>query len=145
MFKQGSRTQNVHTFSWTADGLYEFRNKGSDGGQFEDIEVTEIILGVGESYDVKIILPDITDANAYDPIIVRLVMDRSRRTNLKYQNGNKNILDLSWWFDVKEKTNVEKSTSHMLIVMFNELVNLVKLGYLIIFGNLMLNDMNYVT
>ena len=33
----------------------------------------------------------------------------------------------------------------MLIVMFNELVNLVKLGYLIIFGNLMLNDMNYVT
>ena len=72
----GTRTQIVLTFSWTTDRLYEFPNKGSDGGQFEDIEVTEIILGVGESYDVKIILPDINEANAYDPIIVRLVTDR---------------------------------------------------------------------
>ena len=64
MSKQGSRTQIVRMFWWTTHGLYEFWNKGSDGGQFEDIEVTEIILGVGESYDVKIILPDITDAKA---------------------------------------------------------------------------------
>ena len=70
-----ARTQIVRTFWWTKGELYEFWNKGSDGGQFEDIEVTEIILGVGESYDVKIILPDITDAKAYDPIIVRLVKD----------------------------------------------------------------------
>ena len=59
-----SLVQNGHAF--------EFWNKGSDGGQFEDIEVTEIILGVGESYDVLINLPDINNGKAYDPIIVRL-------------------------------------------------------------------------
>ena len=90
MSKQSPSTQTVHSSTRTADGLCEFRNKGSDGGQFEDIEVTEIILGVGESYDVKIILPDISEDTAYDPIIVRLVTSHAqlglrRTTGIDYK------------------------------------------------------------
>ena len=87
--KTGTRTQTVQPSTLTVDGnlawtksvrdslvqnghACEFWNKGSDGGQFEDIEVTEIILGVGESYDVLINLPDINNEKAYEPIIVRL-------------------------------------------------------------------------
>ena len=80
--KTGTRTQTVQPSTLTVDGnlawtksvrACEFWNKGSDGGQFEDIEVTEIILGVGESYDVLINLPDINNEKAYEPIIVRLI------------------------------------------------------------------------
>ena len=104
MSKQSPSTQTVHSSTRTADGLCEFWNKGSDGGQFEDIEVTEIILGVGESYDVKIILPDISEDTAYDPIIVRLVTSHAqlglRRTTGEstggdYKNGNNEIFQIS--------------------------------------------------
>ena len=42
---------------------------------------------------------------------------------------------------MKEKTIVEKSMFHMLILMFNELVNVVKLGCHINVGNLLFSDM----
>ena len=99
MSKQSSPTQTVHSSTRTADELCKFWNKGSDGGQFEDIEVTEIILGVGESYDVNIMLPDINDATAYDPIIVRLVTSHAqlglRRTIGDFKNGNSEIFQIS--------------------------------------------------
>ena len=99
MSKQGPSTQTVHSSTRSADGLSEFWNKGSDGGQFEDIEVTEIILGVGESYDVNIILPNINDDTAYDPIIVRLVTSHAQlglwRTIGDFKNGNSEIFQIS--------------------------------------------------
>ena len=45
--------------------------RGSDGGMFEDIEVTEIIFGVGESYDVSVNLPDMDSKDPYQNIIIR--------------------------------------------------------------------------
>ena len=56
-------------------------------------------MGVGESYDVKIILPDISEDTAYDPIIVRLVTSHAqlglRRTTRDDKNGNNEIFQIS--------------------------------------------------
>ena len=59
--------QRLRRFFVQIEIVFWFLIQGSDGGQFEDIEVTEIILGVGESYDVVINLP----RGTFDPIIVR--------------------------------------------------------------------------
>ena len=70
MIAQGKDSQfrpTLRRFLFRLKSFFWFLIQGSDGGQFEDIEVTEIILGVGESYDVVINLP----RGTFDPIIVR--------------------------------------------------------------------------
>ena len=56
-------------------------------------------MGVGESYDVNIILPDINDETAYDPIIVRLVTSHAQLglwwTIGDFKNDNSEIFQIS--------------------------------------------------